>query len=113
LPLLSLAACSRDGEVTDFTRENDEAVKAVTGAPDATAARKAWDAHKDSLKAKATKLADIRGFQVQKETMAAMSRSVMDGGMAICGLQLKHIGDADGGAAFKGICDEYTASLQM
>lgn len=113
LPFLSLAACSRDGEVMDFVKENDETVKAVTAAADAGTAKKAWDGHKDSLKTKLGALKDVRGFQVKEETMSAMAKSVMDGGMAICSLQIKHMSDADGGAGFKAICDEYTAGLEM
>lgn len=113
LPFLSLAACSRDAEVMEFVKENDETVKAVAAAADVPTARTAWDEHKESLKTKAKGMADIRGFQVKEETMSAMAESVTDGGMKICSIQIKHMSDADGGAGFKASCDEYTDGLKM
>lgn len=109
--LVSLGGCSRDGDVQAFVKENDAVVTAVATAPDGAAATRVWQDRKSLLLEHLSGLKDIRGYQVKQESLDALTKTLTDAGMGLCTLQITHLGDADGGEAYKKICDEYTASL--
>jgi len=108
---LLLAACSKNAEVQDFVKEQDALVAEVTAATNADAAQKAFDGKKADLKAKLAPLKTARGFQVSKESMAALTTSLTSGVTSVCGLQLKAITDAAQSAKYKALCDDYTSTM--
>ena len=72
---LSLVGCSKDGEITAFMTEwetvtNEIAQKLETG--DVDGAQTAFNAKKDSLKAKWEGVKGARGFQVSEDTKKKM-----------------------------------------
>jgi hypothetical protein len=108
---LVLAACSKNGEIQDFVKDQDALVAQIVAASDADGAQKAFDAKKEDLKAKLAPLKTARGFQVSKESMAALTTSVTNGVTSVCGLQLKALTDAAQSAKYKALCDDYTAAM--
>ncbi len=75
------------------------------------AATQVWQDRKSLLLEHLSGLKDIRGYQVEQESPDALTKALTDAGMGLRTLQIKHLGDADGGGAYKKTCDEYTASL--
>jgi hypothetical protein len=105
---LGIGACSKNGDIKAFVQENDALVKEITAASSADQARKVFDAKKADLKTKLEPLKNARGFQVNQESMTALTKSLSDGTVAVCGLQLKAVSDPQSAPAYKALCDEYT-----
>jgi len=108
---LALAACSKNGEVQDFVKEQDALVAQITAASDADAAQKVFDGKKEDLKAKLAPLKTARGFQVSKESMTALTTSLTNGVTSVCGMQLKALTDEAQSAKYKALCDDYTSAM--
>jgi hypothetical protein len=108
---LVLAACSKNAEIQDFIKEQDALSQEIAATNDPDSARKAFEAKKDDLKAKLEPIKTARGFQVSKESMAALTTSLTSGITSVCGLQLKALTDADKSAKYKALCDDYTAAM--
>jgi hypothetical protein len=113
--LLGLAAiaCSKDGEVQDFIKNNDALVSELKSAADPDAARKAFDSKKEALAAKLEPLKTARGFQVKEESMAALTKSLTDGVTTVCTLQISAMGDNEKSEKYKTLCTDYTNVMSM
>lgn len=108
---LLLAACSKNGEVAEFVKENDALVTEIGKATSADAAKQVFESKKEALKTKLAPIKEARGFQLSKESQESLTRTLTDGAGAICGLQLKAIGNDTDSAKYKSICDDYSALM--
>jgi hypothetical protein len=111
--LLLVLACSKNAEVAEFVKENDALVGELGRATSADQARQLFDAKKSALLAKLSPIQDARGFQVNQASQEALGKSLMDGATAVCGLQLKAIGNQADSEKYKALCDDYGKLLKM
>ena len=101
----SLAGCSKDEDVLAFIKANDALASDIKAAPNGIAAKGVFEQKKGNLKAKFDAAKGARGFQVKKENMEALTKSVTDSTMTICMLKLR-------GNDYASLCDDYTKMLK-
>jgi len=114
-----LGGCSKDAEFNEFIdlqgKVSADIVKAFEGSKDpvegAAAAQKVLDAKKAELTTKFAVIKEARGFQVKEETQKKAGEAVGKSVMAVCGLQMKAIMNANASAPLKKLCDDFTATI--
>ncbi len=109
---LSLVGCSKNAEVEEFIKFNDELAAEVSkkgekDGPDA--AQKAFDEKKGDLKVKYDAIKDAAGFQVSEDNIKKLGDSVTSSTMKVCGGQITL--DQAMSDKFKKLCDDYTGTL--
>ncbi len=110
---LSLVGCSKNAEVEEFIKFNDDLAAEVSKAADKDGpegAQKAFDAKKGDLKTKYDAIKEAAGFQVSEENLKKLGESVTNSTLKVCGGQIT--ADQAAGAKFKKLCDDYTDTLK-
>lgn len=95
---LGLTGCNKDAEVNAFVAENKAVIKDIVAKIDAdpsekgvAEAQKAFDAKKDSLKAKWDAIKDARGAQVSADMQKKLNEEVPADMKMLTDVQQKHM----------------------
>lgn len=95
---LGLTGCNKDAEVNAFVAENKAVIKDIVAKIDAdpsekgvAEAQKAFDAKKDSLKAKWDAIKDARGAQVSADVQKKLNEEVPADMKMLTDVQQKHM----------------------
>jgi hypothetical protein len=94
--VLALAGCKKDSEVTGFIKDfdalTDDMVKTINASPTSAGideAQKKLDAKKADLKTRLNALKELRGFQVSKESLEGLTKSLTENSQKLAGLATK------------------------
>jgi len=121
---LSLAGCSKDGEINAFITEFDAATKEIVAKIDADpsaagidAAQKAFDGKKASLKTKWDGIKGAVGFQVSADTKKKLEDSVASNMKALMDVSTKNMMklalDKDASKKFQALLTDYQGTFAM
>jgi hypothetical protein len=120
----SLVGCSKDSQVQAFIDEFDATTKEMVSKIDANPssagideAQKAFDAKKDSLKAKFDAFKDARGVQVSSEMQKKLVDSSTNNGKALSDVMTKNMSkiaaDKEAMPKFQKLMKDYVDTFKM
>ena len=94
--VLALSGCKKDSDIEGFIKDFDglttELVKTIESSPTSAGideAQKKLDAKKADLKTRLAALKELRGFQVSKESLEKLTKSITDNAQKLTGLSTK------------------------
>ena len=99
--VLVLSGCKKDSDVEGFIKDFDgltnDLVKTIESSPTSAGideAQKKLDAKKADLKTRLAAMKELRGFQVSKESLEKLTKSITDNAQKLTGLSTKITSEA-------------------